>query len=86
MGFLDTLKTKLAPAKEKVADLAQQHEGRIGQGLDKAARTVDDRTKGKYSDRIETGTGKAKDALGRIAHPEGGGHPPEGGGQQPPAS
>ncbi|MER6617306.1 antitoxin [Streptomyces xantholiticus] len=68
MGFLDNLKAKLGPAKDKVSHLAQQHEGRIGQGLDKAARTVDDKTKGKYSSKIETGTGKAKDALGRIAH------------------
>ncbi|MFF3285519.1 antitoxin [Streptomyces sp. NPDC003023] len=72
MGFLDNLKAKLGPAKDKVTDLAQQHEGRIGQGLDKAARTVDDKTKGKYSRKIETGTGKAKEALGRIAHKDGG--------------
>ncbi|MBT2363801.1 antitoxin [Streptomyces sp. ISL-10] len=68
MGFLDTLKAKLAPAKDKVTDLAQQHEGRIEKGLDRAAKTVDDKTKGKYSSKIETGTGKAKEALGRIAH------------------
>lgn len=76
MGFLDNMKAKLGPAKDKVSDLAQQHEGRIGQGLDKAARTVDDKTKGKYSDKIETGTGKAKHALGRIAHKDGGGTAP----------
>ncbi|MGW0702883.1 antitoxin [Streptomyces sp. NPDC002867] len=74
MGFLDTLKAKLAPAKDKVTDLAQQHEGRIGQGLDRAAKTVDDKTKGKYSSKIETGTGKAKEALGRIAHRDEKGH------------
>lgn len=74
MGFLDTLKAKLAPAKDKVTDLAQQHEGRIGKGLDRAAKTVDDRTKGKYSSKIETGRGKAKEALGRIAHPDEKGH------------
>ncbi|OKK04904.1 MULTISPECIES: antitoxin [unclassified Streptomyces] len=73
MGFLDSLKAKLAPAKEKVSDLAQQHEGKIDQGLEKAARMVDQKTKGKYSDKIESGTGKAKDALGRIAHKDDGG-------------
>ncbi|MDN3292708.1 antitoxin [Streptomyces ficellus] len=76
MGFLDSLKAKLAPAKEKVSDLAQQHEGKIDQGLEKAARMVDQKTKGKYSDKIESGTGKAKDALGRIAHKDEGGTPP----------
>ncbi|MEV8366805.1 antitoxin [Streptomyces niveus] len=68
MSFLDSLKAKLSPAKDKVSDLAQQHGGKIGEGLDKAAKTVDQKTKGKYSDKIESGTGKAKDALERMSH------------------
>ncbi|MEU6484097.1 antitoxin [Streptomyces sp. NPDC046887] len=83
MGFLDTLKAKLAPAKDRVSGLAQQHEGKIDQGLEKAARMVDERTKGKYSDKIESGTGKAKNAVGRIAHRDEGGAPPP---PAPPAS
>ncbi|MFF5444318.1 antitoxin [Streptomyces sp. NPDC012888] len=80
MGLLDNLKAKLAPAKDKVGGLAQQHEGRIGQGLDKVAKAVDSKTKGKYADKIETGTSKAKDALGKIAHKDA-----QGGGPTPPA-
>ncbi|MDX3536056.1 antitoxin [Streptomyces sp. MB09-01] len=78
MGLLDNLKAKLAPAKEKVEGLAQQHEGKIGEGLDKVAKAVDSKTHGKYSDRISSGTGKAKDALGKIAHKDapGGTTPP----------
>lgn len=68
MGLLDSLKAKLAPAKDKVSGLAQQHEAKIDQGLDKAAKLVDEKTKGKYSSKIESGTGKAKGALDRIAH------------------
>ncbi|MFH8617034.1 antitoxin [Streptomyces sp. NPDC017979] len=82
MGLMDTLKAKLAPAKEKVSDLAHQHGDKIEHGLDKAAKAVDSRTKGKYSGKIETGTGKAKEALGRIAHKDDGGTPPS----QPPSS
>ncbi|MFJ4966267.1 antitoxin [Streptomyces sp. NPDC088729] len=81
MGFLDNLKAKLAPAKDKVGDLAQQHGGKIEQGLDRAARTVDQKTKGKYSDKIGTGTRKAKDAVDRLGHRDGGTTPPP-----PPAS
>ncbi|MFF8292932.1 antitoxin [Streptomyces sp. NPDC016309] len=73
MGFLDSLKAKLGPAKEKVSDLAQQHESKIDHGLEKAARMVDQKTKGKYSDKIQSGTGKARNAVGRIAHKDGGG-------------
>ncbi|CAM5247181.1 Antitoxin OS=Streptomyces tendae OX=1932 GN=GUR47_34655 PE=4 SV=1 [Streptomyces tendae] len=89
MGLLDNLKARLEPAKGKVSDLAQQHGDKIDRGLDKMARTVDERTKGKYSDRIQTGTGKAKDAMDRLAHKDDkgrdadGGPPPAG---PPPAS
>jgi hypothetical protein len=72
----DTTKARLAPAKDKVSDLAQQHGDRIHHGLDEAASTVDRKTKGKYSNRIETGTGKATGALDRIAHKDDGTVPP----------
>lgn len=90
MGLLDNLKAKIGPARDKVSGLAQQHEDRIQHGLDKAAQTVDKRTKGKYSDRIQSRTGKAKEAVDRFAHKpdpgqgtEGGTTPPAG---PPPAS
>ncbi|MGW4056217.1 antitoxin [Streptomyces sp. NPDC004779] len=72
MGLLDSLKAKLGPAKDKVSDLAQQHGDKIDHGLDKAAKVVDEKTKGKYSDKIQSGTGKAKEALDRIGHKEDG--------------
>jgi hypothetical protein len=84
MGLLNNLKAKLNPAKDKVSGLAQQHGGRIQHGLDKAAKVVDEKTKGKYSDRIQTGTGKAKDAMDRLAHRDGTEGP--GGGSAPPTS
>ncbi|MFF4755589.1 antitoxin [Streptomyces sp. NPDC002514] len=68
MGLFDNVKAKLGPAKDKVSDLAQQHGGKIQDGLDKAAKVVDEKTKGKYSDKIHAGTHKAKDAMDRIAH------------------
>lgn len=72
MGLLDNLKAKLNPAKDKVSGLAQQHGDKIQHGLDKAAKVVDEKTKGKYSDKIQTGTGKAKDAMDRLAHKDDG--------------
>ena len=68
MGLLNNLKAKLNPAKDKVSGLAQQHGDKITHGLDKAAKVVDEKTKGKYSDKIHTGTGKAKGAMDRLAH------------------
>ncbi|WP_416967488.1 antitoxin [Streptomyces sp. 4F14] len=85
MGLMDNLKAKLAPAKDKVSDLAQQHGGKIQDGIDKAAKAVDERTKGKYSEKIHTGTDKAKGAVDKLAHKDDGttGTPPS---SPPPAS
>ncbi|WP_328874214.1 antitoxin [Streptomyces sp. NBC_00287] len=92
MGLLDNLKAKLSPAKGKVSDLAQQHGGKIQHGLDKAAKVADEKTKGKYSDKIHRGTGKAKDAMDRLAHKDegtggnAGGGTGTGGGTPPPSA
>ncbi|GAA3496805.1 hypothetical protein GCM10019016_039060 [Streptomyces prasinosporus] len=83
MGLLGNLKGRLDPAKGKVSGLAQQHGDKIQHGLDRAARAVDQRTKGKYSDRIQAGTGKAKGAMDRLAHRNDPG--PDAGGTMPPA-
>ncbi|MEU3412857.1 MULTISPECIES: antitoxin [unclassified Streptomyces] len=71
MGLLDNMKAKLGPAKDKVSDLARQHGDKVQHGIDKAAKAVDERTKGKYSDKIHTGTDKAKEAVDRLAHKSG---------------
>ncbi|MFJ3901188.1 antitoxin [Streptomyces sp. NPDC090025] len=76
MGLLDSLKAKLGPAKDKVSDLAKEHGGKVEHGLERAAKVVDEKTKGKYSDKIETGTGKAKEAIERLAHKDDGDTPP----------
>ncbi|MEU3839794.1 antitoxin [Streptomyces sp. NPDC028635] len=83
MGLMDNLKAKLGPAMDKVSDLAQQHGDKVQHGIDRAAKVVDEKTKGKYSDRIQTGTGKAKDAMDRLAH-KGDGAAADGGAATPP--
>ncbi|WP_371668751.1 antitoxin [Streptomyces sp. NBC_00289] len=84
MGLMDSFKARLAPAKGKVSGLAQQHGHKITHGLDKAAKVVDEKTKGKYSGKIETGTGKAKGAMDRLARKDGTGGP--GSGTTPPTA
>lgn len=53
MGFLDTIKEKLAP-----------HHDKVDKGVDKAADVVEKKTGGKYGDQINTGAEKAKESLG----------------------
>ncbi|MCC3769487.1 antitoxin [Streptomyces sp. UNOC14_S4] len=71
MGLFDDLKAKLGPVKDKVGDLAQQHGDKIEAGLEKAAKAVDEKTGGKYTSQIQTGTGKAKEAIERLAEKDG---------------
>ncbi len=59
MGFLDKLKKQATKAVD-------QHGEKVADGIDKAAGVVDKQTKGKYTDKIETGRGKAKDALDKL--------------------
>ncbi|MDQ0993463.1 antitoxin [Streptomyces sp. V3I7] len=68
MSVLDNLKAKLGPAKDRMSDIAHQQGDKIAHGIDKAAHAVDEKTKGKYHDRIDTGSGKAKHAMDRLAH------------------
>ena len=68
MGLFDNVKARLGPAKDKVSDLAREHGDKVQHGIDKAAKAVDERTKGKYSDKIHAGTDKAKEAMERLAH------------------
>ncbi|MBO8201226.1 antitoxin [Streptomyces smyrnaeus] len=56
MGFMD-----------KVKGMLGQHGDKVQQGVDKAAKLADSKTKGKYSDKINTGARKAKDATQRLA-------------------
>jgi hypothetical protein len=63
MSFMNTLKDKLGMSKGKADDLARQHGDKIEQGMDRTGQTLDSKTGGKYGDRIDSGTEKAKDAL-----------------------
>ncbi|MCX6400786.1 MAG: antitoxin [Propionibacteriales bacterium] len=68
MGLLD----KFKGAKDKAVDAVAEHGDKIEAGIDKAADFVDDKTGGKYSDKIEGATSKAKDALGKVEGDKGG--------------
>ena len=61
-------------ARKGLSDAVDKHGDQIGEGIDKAAATIDDRTGGKLADGAE----RAKDALDRLDGrdddiPEGGG-------------
>jgi len=59
MSYIDKFKAK---AQKAVDD----HGDKIAKGIDKAAATADQKTKGKYSRHITTGRSKAKEALDKL--------------------
>jgi len=59
MGFLDD-------AKEKLEGLVDKQGDKVGDGIDKVADLADDKTGGTYSDQIDAGADKAKDALDSL--------------------
>lgn len=68
MGFLDDMKDTAGKAADAVNDLADEHGDEAKQALDKAADVADDKTGGKYTDKIETGVDKADEAIDKMAH------------------
>ncbi|WHM41055.1 antitoxin [Streptomyces sp. BPTC-684] len=60
--MFDTLKA----LKEKATELAAEHSGVVGKGLEKIADVVDGKTDGKYSDKIDAGVEKAKGFIDKL--------------------
>ncbi len=65
MGFMDSIKEKFGN-KSKAQDMARQHGDKADEGIDRAGKAADDKTGGKHSDQIQTGTDKTKDAMGKY--------------------
>jgi hypothetical protein len=64
MGLLDKVKGMLNPTKAK--ELASEHGDQIVKGVDKATDMVDDKTKGKYSDKLQKVDDAAEKAVDKI--------------------
>jgi hypothetical protein len=64
MSLVDTLKGLLGKGKVAV----EQNADKINEAVDKAGTFIDDKTKGKYSDKIE----KGKDAAKKVVPPQAG--------------
>jgi hypothetical protein len=73
MGFLDKLKKSADDVEEKASELVSEHSDKIHEGIEKTADFADDKTKGKYSEKIEKVEKAASDLVDKVA---GGGEPP----------
>jgi hypothetical protein len=59
MGFFDKFKTK-------ATEIVDDHGDKVSDGIDKAAKLIDDKTGGKLGDKADLGADKAKDALDSL--------------------
>lgn len=57
MGLLDD-------ALDKAKDAVESHPDQVSEALDKASGFADEKTGGKFTEQIDGGVEKAKDALG----------------------
>jgi hypothetical protein len=60
VGFLDDAKG----LADKAKDLAKEHEGQVEQAVEKAGDLIDDKTGGKYKDKVDQGQEFVEDKLG----------------------
>ncbi|WP_109474111.1 Rv0909 family putative TA system antitoxin [Ornithinimicrobium cavernae] len=67
MGLLDNVKKAAHAAKEQAGHLAEKHGDKIDRALDKGGSMIDQRTHGKYSDKITKAKGAARSAADKLA-------------------
>jgi ElaB/YqjD/DUF883 family membrane-anchored ribosome-binding protein len=54
-------------AKDKAAEYADENRGRFREGLDKVGAKIDERTDGKYHDKVAKATQKLDEGVGKLA-------------------
>jgi len=84
VSAFDELKGKAGLLKDKAAGFVGENADKVKGGIDKAGDFVDQKTGGKYSDKIDGIQGKASEAVDNLDRKQGPdtGNPP---GQTPPA-
>jgi uncharacterized protein YjbJ (UPF0337 family) len=83
-GFLDKAKDLAKDVSGKAKEAVTEHADQIEGGITKAAGYVDDKTKGKYTDKISSVRSKAHSVVDKIAEEGRDGGPDEGPDTPPP--
>lgn len=71
MGFIDKAKDFAAQSSAKARDLAREHSDKIDQGIQRAGTFVDDKTGGKYADKIDKAQDFATKQADKLAGEDG---------------
>ncbi len=66
MGFLDTVKGWFGGSKSKVQDTVASQSDNINKGIEKTGDVIDDKTGGKYADKVDSGQQAAEGAVDKL--------------------
>lgn len=65
--FTDAVAEAVHKAKDATTSAANEHRGKVHDMVDKAAATVDEKTQGKYSDKVAKAKGAAHSGFDKVA-------------------
>lgn len=69
MGIFDKAKEAFSgdnALADKAKDAVNQHEAQVDQGIEKAGDMIDDKTGGKFADKVDQGQGYLEDKTGNL--------------------
>ena len=66
MGLFDSVGDMINKNKDKLGDLAREHEDKIEAGIEQAGDFVDDKTGGKFAGQVDQAQGFANEQLDNI--------------------
>ncbi|KYH45509.1 antitoxin [Branchiibius sp. NY16-3462-2] len=69
MGLLDDAKDKLEEAKDKVEEFIHEHKDEANDSVEKAGDFVDEKTGGKYADKVDQAQSFAKEQVDKLDGP-----------------
>lgn len=70
MGLLDKLRRQAKSTVANVDDLAEKHEDRIDDAIDKAAEMAKKKTGDQHDSKVDQAAAKAHDLVDKLAKPE----------------
>lgn len=79
--IVDKAKELAEEVGEKVKGVITEHQDKIDNAVDKAGGFIDDKTKGRFSDKIGKATDAAHNAVTKLSNDDTGGKPDDAGGK-----
>lgn len=67
MGLFDKVTDMFKGNSDKVADLAKEHGDKVQEGIEKVGDVIDEKTGGKFSEKVDQAQDFAKEQLDKLS-------------------